>query len=757
MTSHQLLAEWSRWFWPVFANHLWQATLFAIVAWIAAVWLKQARARRVVWLMAFAKFLLPSAALVMLAHKLGLNFSLNFLWTALWQASGEMTATVDTGVLLQFAEPVAQASSSGNGAGHSEVFCILTGLWLVGIALCFARWGMRRRRLAAALLAGERIESGREAEMIEDLKSRLSVRRPVGLIVSSRFTGPAVWRALRPVIILPRGLAEQLSDGEIHSVLSHEMFHVKHFDNLFNSLQMLVCSLLWFHPLVWLVDRRLTEERELICDERVVLYGAAPEAYAASLWKVVHIGFGWPVEGVSRATGSNLKKRIKLMLNANYRSKSSTSSRALAAFTFLALIALAAAMALFSRDGAQVAEATMVQDQKYVATAPARFENLPEIPVVITEARLSAGESRVMTSGVDSDSKAPSYLPLRGGTARDVEFSASLVNLSDRRVTEIMVEIQNESFMGNEPVSILSKPIINSGAPGKQGVAAPQESFASNIRFPFREKKGDQDLMSHLYNFKVRVTGVKFEGEEYWLMAQPGKTPSVAKIKMAMDSREKTPSGATKTIMTLSSIKQGEQDQGATGSIQQMTSSMRPTILYKEKAAYTQEAKDNNVQGTVVLSIVFGVDGQLRDIKVVRGLPHGLTEKAIEAAQKIRFEPAMKDGQPVSVRGVIEFTFNLYDKPIQPMSSSLRPTILYREKAQYTQEAKDNKVEGTVVLSVTFGADSRISDIAVIQGLPHGLSEKAIEAAKKIRFTPAVKDGQPVSVHGKLEFTFSLH
>ncbi len=86
------------------------------------------------------------------------------------------------------------------------------------------------------------------------------------------------------------------------------------------------------------------------------------------------------------------------MLNANHRSKSSTASRALAGITFVALIALAAAMALFSRDGAAaVAEATNAQDQKFVATAPMRFENLPEIPLVITEARLSVGEARVMT------------------------------------------------------------------------------------------------------------------------------------------------------------------------------------------------------------------------------------------------------------------------------------------------------------------------------------------------------------------------
>jgi len=133
-----------------------------------------------------------------------------------------------------------------------------------------------------------------------------------------------------------------------------------------------------------------------------------------------------------------------------------------------------------------------------------------------------------------------------------------------------------------------------------------------------------------------------------------------------------------------------------------------------------------------------------------------LTENAIEAAKMIRFNPAMKDGQPVSVRGTLEFTFNLFTDSSLQMTASLRPTILYREKAEYTQEAKDNNVEGTVVLSVVFGADAQIGGVRVVRGLPHGLTEKAIEAAMKIRFEPAKKDGQPVSVNGNLEFSFTL-
>jgi len=95
------------------------------------------------------------------------------------------------------------------------------------------------------------------------------------------------------------------------------------------------------------------------------------------------------------------------------------------------------------------------------------------------------------------------------------------------------------------------------------------------------------------------------------------------------------------------------------GPIEPMTDELKPTILYKEKAKYTKDARDNNVEGIVVLNLVFTADGKITGIRVVRGLPDGLTEKAIEAAQKIRFNPATRDGQPISVRGNLEFSFQL--------------------------------------------------------------------------------------------------
>jgi TonB family protein len=84
-----------------------------------------------------------------------------------------------------------------------------------------------------------------------------------------------------------------------------------------------------------------------------------------------------------------------------------------------------------------------------------------------------------------------------------------------------------------------------------------------------------------------------------------------------------------------------------------------PKLLSKEKPKYTEEARRDKVEGVVILQAVFRKDGTVSDIKIVRGLGHGLDEEAVKAASKITFTPGMKSGKPINVRARIEFTFSL--------------------------------------------------------------------------------------------------
>ena len=86
---------------------------------------------------------------------------------------------------------------------------------------------------------------------------------------------------------------------------------------------------------------------------------------------------------------------------------------------------------------------------------------------------------------------------------------------------------------------------------------------------------------------------------------------------------------------------------------------VKARLLTKPEPSYTKDARKNDISGIVVLICVFAKNGEVQNIRVVSGLPYGLTEQAIQAARKIKFTPAMKEGKPVSMWMQLEYNFNL--------------------------------------------------------------------------------------------------
>jgi TonB family protein len=82
-------------------------------------------------------------------------------------------------------------------------------------------------------------------------------------------------------------------------------------------------------------------------------------------------------------------------------------------------------------------------------------------------------------------------------------------------------------------------------------------------------------------------------------------------------------------------------------------------ILYKPKPVYTDEARKLNIEGEVLLEVVFGANGELHVNRVVRGLGHGLDEAAITATNKIKFKPAQRNGAAVDSTAIVHVMFQI--------------------------------------------------------------------------------------------------
>ncbi len=83
-------------------------------------------------------------------------------------------------------------------------------------------------------------------------------------------------------------------------------------------------------------------------------------------------------------------------------------------------------------------------------------------------------------------------------------------------------------------------------------------------------------------------------------------------------------------------------------------------ILSKPRPGYTDEARANGVQGSVIVKVTFEANGTIGLIEVVKGLEHGLTENTEEAVRKIAFTPARNNGKPVSITRQLEYSFSIY-------------------------------------------------------------------------------------------------
>ncbi|MGZ8844242.1 MAG: energy transducer TonB [Pyrinomonadaceae bacterium] len=97
------------------------------------------------------------------------------------------------------------------------------------------------------------------------------------------------------------------------------------------------------------------------------------------------------------------------------------------------------------------------------------------------------------------------------------------------------------------------------------------------------------------------------------------------------------------------------------------------------------------------------------------------------------------------------------DRVYRVSEVTTRARVLSKPEPQYTEEARKSQITGTVILSVVFSRTGEVTNIRAVQPLCCGLTEKAISAARQIRFIPATREGQGVSTRMQLEYNFNLY
>ena len=191
-------------------------------------------------------------------------------------------------------------------------------IWIAGVSLLSLRlltgwiWvqRLRARGNAPAAEAWQR--------MATRLSRRLHISRAITLLESTLVDVPTVIGWLKPVVLLPASAVAALSPQQLEAILAHELAHIRRHDYLVNLLQTLVETLLFYHPAVWWLSRRIRIERENCCDDLAVSLCGDPVAYASALADLESLRSETaPTHHIAMAaTGGSLLHRIRRLLGA---------------------------------------------------------------------------------------------------------------------------------------------------------------------------------------------------------------------------------------------------------------------------------------------------------------------------------------------------------------------------------------------------------------------------------------------------------
>ncbi|MBA2340324.1 MAG: M56 family metallopeptidase [Pyrinomonadaceae bacterium] len=680
------VAQFAGWLMPLVANHLWQATLFALILWlIAALVLKSAPAqvRYFVWLIVAAKFAFPSALIAFLLRRVGFHSAL--------VVHDAANLNSDFIFVTQAAQPVLQPFQSAHviastsQTARAVLCCILVAIWLLGASAFLFRWWIKRRKFLQDLRGSEIVSGGRAWSRLCDAQTRVGLKDRIRLLISPRISEPGAWGVWRSLILMPAGLAERLTDTELEAIMTHELLHIKRRDNLVSHAQTMLCCVWWFHPLVWLAARRLLAERERACDEAVLSLSGAREAYVSSMLKVLRFCVHSPVAGASGMADSDLQRRLEYIMgfdqNGRWRAWHACALGA-AGIAFVVVTFAAGALDANSSVMAQTIGGRSAA-QRNAVTQTSGNSNVSQTQEEAGTGRQSRAQGgdfdRRLDAEVDADTDADasesappaasSFEPQDSERAiaetaqlpsRAVRFenkpdapvtltSASMKSLPGelmRRIYDDMnypaetyaslpvVTLVNNS---NERIKTIYLRFTVNGRRGgvvlgHAAMIEPQSAYTFETAF----KKLNAMLPAAPEEITVSLDAVEFDGGKRWGRALPPSPPPPPA----------PPSPAPPSLAPPSPAPPPPPPANESGSLR---------LLRKVEPVYPLEAQQRNIEGDVTVEFTVNTNGEVVNERVLNG-DEALQGAALEAIRQARFAAP---SEPTQRRA--RFSFRQYE------------------------------------------------------------------------------------------------
>jgi bla regulator protein blaR1 len=310
-------------------------------------------------------------------------------------------------------------------------------LWLV--ELWFAGVVLLSLRSAGGILLVERLRRKETLPITEDLleicqilQERMGLTRAVHYCESLHLDAPAVAGWIRPVVLLPVRALSGLTAAQLEAVIAHELAHIQRYDAFVNLFQVGVETLLFYHPAVWWLGKRVRAEREHCCDDAAVALCGNPLTYAHALTRMAESKAAPQLAmAVNR---SPLVERIARLLGANTTAESFRGANLSAGVLCLSVALLAGSALLGSvhHVNAQTPAPAIAPATAHPASLLAHVRAYPVPAVTVVLQSSDATSASAAAAKPASEASKQSYI--------DSLNQAGLTNLSVDELISLKVQ-----------------------------------------------------------------------------------------------------------------------------------------------------------------------------------------------------------------------------------------------------------------------------------------------------------------------------
>lgn len=198
--------------------------------------------------------------------------------------------------------------------------------WLSFMALMGLGFCIQYMRIHSKLSKMKTVESPHVLDLFAEICKELDLKTQIQIRAGNdqHLSGPTVFGLIHPTIYLPQNMLEEWTEEELKPVLLHEATHIQRKDLWVNLIQIAVQTIYFFHPLVWLVNWKIRQLREEICDDIAIQHlGANKKQYGESILRIVENSEKSPMETVISMqfieSRNSVAKRIIRIMSKNYR------------------------------------------------------------------------------------------------------------------------------------------------------------------------------------------------------------------------------------------------------------------------------------------------------------------------------------------------------------------------------------------------------------------------------------------------------